>query len=190
MKFLTSLLLSTVQVTFCTAELNQFPTTVPTNLNPYSALELPRRWVSLPTDLDKDGSKHSAGFLALADERTSVRRRQNAASITTPALSSPTASYDDSYEAPPSLAPVRSDLEQSLSSLDSSLDSQISSVIQEMTTAQCVGVPDVNGTPVTLCGPTAANASPAAATSTDIAAAKGKGLAGGLILGLAGAFVV
>lgn len=150
---------------------------------PASEADRARRWVSFPPDGQNNGP---AVFQAHDDAHPDIRRRQGSASITTPA----TSASDEAYEAPPSLAPARSDLAESLSSLDSSLDSQVSSVIQEMTTGQCVGVPDVNGTPVTLCGPTAASASPMPGSSETNAAAAGKAIGGRLAFGIAGALLL
>jgi hypothetical protein len=142
-----------------------------------------RPWVSFSPDGPDNGP---AIFQAHDNNHPDIRRRQGSASITTPAYGTTT----EAYEAPPSLAPARSDLAESLSSLDSSLNSQVSSVIQEMTTGQCIGVPDVNGTPVTWCGPTAASASPTPSSSENKAAAGARGLGGGIAWGIAGALLL
>jgi hypothetical protein len=160
-----------------------------------------RRWVSFPPEGQHGGP---IAFEARDDAHPDIRRRQGSVSITTSAPTAtgqassgttlaPNAAGDygyDGYDAPPSLAPAESNLLSYLSSLDSSLDSQVNSVIQEMTTGTCVGVPDVNGTLVTLCGPTAASAPPTSTSNTKNSAATGKGIAGGLMLGLTGAIVL
>lgn len=147
------------------------------------------RWVSFLPIGTQGGS---AGSKIDVEAHPDIRRRQGSASITTPATTASTMdSYTtDAYEAPPSLAPARSDLLSSLSSLDSSLDAQVNSVISQMTTAQCVGVPDINGSAVTLCGPTVASAPPGSSSRTDNAAARGTAAAGGLLFGIVGAFLL
>jgi hypothetical protein len=96
---------------------------------------------------------------------------------------------DDDYDFP-TLPPINSDFLASLSSIDSSINLQVSSAIAGMTT-NCVGVPDISGTPVTLCGPTAESATGtlkssglavAGARATLEAVAVAVGIVGGLVV--------
>jgi hypothetical protein len=97
---------------------------------------------------------------------------------------------DDDYDFP-TLPDFNSELLPSLSSIDSSINQQVSSAIADMSTAPCIGIPDISGTPVTLCGPTAESATGTAKSSglavagaraTLEAVAVAIGLVGGLVM--------
>jgi hypothetical protein len=97
---------------------------------------------------------------------------------------------DDDYDFP-TLPGFNSELLASLSSIDSSINQQVSSAIAGMSSAPCIGVPDISGTPVTLCGPTAESATGTAKSSgLAVAGTRPKLGAVAVAIGLVGGLVM
>lgn len=118
-------------------------------------------WLTLPASHNYGLFDRPAVTRLAEPEQTAhegLRVRQQVSSSST--ASAVTTGAADGVEDYPTLAAANSDLLASISALDASINAQVSSAMQEMTTGVCVGVPDISGTPVTLCGPTAASAAP------------------------------